>query len=260
MAADDGSVLKKEGETLEKLFDAGLKIIQPSRGYRFSIDALLLVSFFRELPDEHILEIGTGSGVISLLLARRNPTVRICGIEIQKELADMARRNAALNGMADRITIQEGDIRRMRKHFSPDSFDAALSNPPYRRLRSGKINPDRQKAIARHEVEGGFADFLHGARRLLKPSGRITFIYPAPRCAEAISRMRREKIEPKRIRVVHSYPDSEAQFILVEGIKEGGEELRILSPLFIYRTGKEYSDEMKGLFRSLGSSERENCE
>ncbi|MBN1547933.1 MAG: hypothetical protein JW902_14880, partial [Syntrophaceae bacterium] len=115
-----------------------------------------------------------------------------------------------------------------------------------------KVNPDRQKAVARHEVEGGFADFLHGAHRLLKPFGRVVFIYPAPRSAEAISRMRHEKIEPKRMRIAHSYPDSEAQFILVEGIKEGGEELHILPPLFIYRQGKEYSEEMKRIFTDLG--------
>jgi tRNA1Val (adenine37-N6)-methyltransferase len=255
MAKGDGSALQKEGETLEKLFDGGLQIIQPSKGYRFSIDAILLASFFREQLDDRILEIGPGSGVISLLLAHRSPTVQITGIEIQEDLADIARRNAALNGMTDRIAIHSGDIRRIEKHLSAASFDAALFNPPYRRLHSGKVNPDRQKAIARHEVAGSFADFISGSRHLLKPGGRVAFIYPAPRTIEAITRMRHEKIEPKRMRIVHSYPDSEAQFILVEGIKEGGEELHILPPLFIYRQGKDYTEEMNRIFVELGRQE-----
>lgn len=256
MAGVDISALQKDGETLERLLDGRLKILQPSRGYRFSIDALLLASFFRERPGDQILEIGPGCGIISLILALRNPTVRLTGIEIQEELADLARRNVAMNGLTDRIDIQTGDIRQIAQRLPPSSFDAVLFNPPYRRLLSGKVNPNRQKAVARHEVEGSFADFLRGARPVLKPAGRVVFIYPAPRCAAAIYHLRHEKIEPKRMRLVHSYADSEAQFILVEGIKEGGEELHILPPLFVYKEGKEYSAEMKTIFQDLGKPER----
>lgn len=250
MAEADLSAFRKEGETLDRLFEGRLKVLQPAKGYRFSVDALLLASFFRERPGESILEIGPGSGIIGLILALRTDNVQLTGIEIQEELADLARRNVAMNHLSDRIDIQAGDIRQMAKRFSPSSFDAIVFNPPYRRMHSGKVNPDRQKAVARHEVEGSFSDFLHGARHVLKPGGRVAFIYPAPRSAEAISRMRHEKIEPKRMRIVHSYPDSEAQFILVEGIKEGGEELHILPPLFVYKVGKEYSDEMQRLFQN----------
>jgi tRNA1Val (adenine37-N6)-methyltransferase len=252
MAEANLSVYRKDGETLDRLLDGRLKVLQPSRGYRFSIDAVLLASFFRERPGEQILEVGPGCGIISLILALRNPTVRIMGIEIQEELADLARRNAAMNGLADRIDMQEGDIRQIAKRLPPSSCDAVLFNPPYRRHLSGKVNPDRQKAVARHEVEGNFADFLRGARHVLKPAGRVAFIYPAPRCAEAIYRLRQEKIEPKRMRLVHSYSDSEAVFILVEAVKEGGEELHILPPLFVYRAGKEYSAEMNHIFLNLG--------
>lgn len=252
----DLSVFRKEEETLDRLFDGRLKVLQPIKGYRFSVDALLLASFFQERPGEHILELGPGSGIISLILALRDETLYLTGIEIQEDLADLARRNIAMNQLSGRIEIQTGDIRCTAKHFPSASFDAVVFNPPYRRMHSGKVNPDRQKAIARHEVEGSFADFLRGARHVLKPGGRTAFIYPAPRSAEAISRMRHEKIEPKRMRIVHSYPDSEAQFILVEGIKEGGEELHILPPLFIYKSGKDYSDEMNDLFKYLKPSER----
>jgi tRNA1Val (adenine37-N6)-methyltransferase len=250
MAAGDISALQKEGETLERLLGGRLKVLQPSQGYRFSIDAILLASFFRDRPGDHILEVGPGCGIISLILALRNPTIRITGIEIQEELADLARRNVTINGLTDQIDMQTGDIRQITKRLPPSSCDAVLFNPPYRRLLSGKINPNRQKAVARHEVEGSFADFLRGARHVLKPAGRVVFIYPAPRCAEAIYCLRHEKMEPKRMRLVHSYPDSEAQFILVEGIKEGGEELHILPPLFVYKKGKEYSEEMQRLFKN----------
>jgi len=245
------SAFRKEGETLDRLFDGRLKVLQPAKGYRFSVDALLLAAFFQERQADHVLEIGPGSGIISLILALRTDTLHLTGIEIQEDLADLARRNVAMNRLSERIEIRTGDIRRMVKSLPASSFDAVIFNPPYRRMHSGKVNPNRQKAVARHEVEGSFKDFLQGARRLLKPFGRAAFIYPAPRCTEAISRMRHEKIEPKRMRIVHSYPDSEAQFILVEGIKEGGEELHILPPLFIYKTGKEYSDEMNDIFKYL---------
>jgi len=253
MAEKSLSAYRNDGESLERLLDGRLKILQPLKGYRFSIDALLLASFFRERPGEHILEVGPGSGIISLILAVRSPAVRITGIEIQEDLADLARRNVAMNGLDDRVDMQRGDIRQIGKHFPASSFDAVLFNPPYRGMQSGKVNPDRQKAVARHEVEGSFADFLRGARQVLKPAGRVAFIYPAPRSVEALSRMRREKIEPKRLQVVHSYPDSEAQFILVEGLREGGEELHVLPPLFVYKTGKEYSGEMNRIFQDLGN-------
>ncbi len=250
------SAFRKEGETLDRLFNGRLKVLQPAKGYRFSVDALLLAAFFQERPTDHVLEIGPGSGIISLVLALRTDTLQVTGIEIQEDLAELARRNVAMNHLSGRIEIRTGDIRRMGKNLPASSFDAVIFNPPYRRVLSGKVNPNRQKAIARHEVEGSFKDFLHGARRLLKPFGHAAFIYPAPRSAEAISLMRHEKIEPKRMRIVHSYPDSEAQFILVEGIKEGGEELHILPPLVIYKAGKEYSDEMNDLFKYLKPSDR----
>jgi len=252
MVEIDISTFQKDGESLDRLLDGALKILQPSKGYRFSVDALLLASFFRERPGDQVLEFGPGCGIISLILALRNPNVHITGIEIQEELADLARRNVALNNLSNRIDIETGDIRQVAERLPPSAFDAVLFNPPYRRLLSGKVNPDPQKAVARHEVEGSFADFLRGARHVLKPAGRVAFIYPAPRCAEAISRLRHEKIEPKRMRLVHSYPNSEAVFILVEGIKEGGEELHILPPLFVYKAGKAYSDEMNRIFQNLG--------
>ena len=241
----------QEGETLEIFLGGALKICQRERGYRFSIDALLLASFFHEKPGEYILEIGSGSGVISLILAVRNPSIRVKGLEIQDDLAEMARRNAALNNLSERVCIETGDI---RQAASRPLFDAAVFNPPYRKISTGKTNNLPQKAIARHEIEGSLKDFLRGSYRLLKPSGRVAFIYPAARGAEAIYAMRQERIEPKRMRIVHSYPGAAGQFLLMEGFKDGGEELVILPPLFIYREGKTYSPEMVQILADLGKS------
>jgi tRNA1Val (adenine37-N6)-methyltransferase len=242
----------KEGESLDIFLNGALKICQEERGYRFSIDALLLASFFQAKPEENILEIGPGSGIISLILAVRNPTVRIKGIEIQADLADLARRNTALNNLSERVFIETGDIRQATN--SQPLFDAALFNPPYRKINTGKINTLLQKAIARHEIEGSLRDFLRASHCLLKPSGRVAFIYPATRGVEAIFAMRQEKIEPKRMRVVYSYPNSGGQFFLMEGVKNGGEELHILPPLFIYDEGKTYSQEMAQIFMDLGTT------
>jgi len=241
----------KEGETLEIFLDGALRICQKKRGYRFSIDALLLASFFQEKPGENILEIGPGSGIISFILAIRTPTIRIKGLEIQADLADLARRNAALNNLTGRVCIETGDIRQITSNHL---FDAAVFNPPYRKINAGRTNTLPEKAIARHEMTGSLKDFLHGSYRLLKPSGRVAFIYPATRGAEALFAMRRERIEPKRMRVVYSYPDSAGKFLLMEGIKDGGEELHILPPLFIYGEGKTYSPEMARILTDLGKS------
>jgi len=249
--AETPSAGPQDGETMEILLNGALKVCQAEKGYRFSLDALLLASFFREKRAENILEIGTGSGIISLILAARNPTVRIKGLEIQADLADLARRNVALNNLAERISIETKDIRQVN---GEPLFDAAVFNPPYRRVNAGRANNHPQKAIARHEIEGGLRDFLRGACRLLKPFGRAAFIYPAARGGEAIYVMRRERIEPKRMRIVHSYPHSPGQFLLLEGLKDGGEELHILPPLFIYDEGKTYSQEMKQIFLDLGTS------
>jgi tRNA1Val (adenine37-N6)-methyltransferase len=241
----------QEGETMEVLLNGALKICQQEKGYRFSLDALLLASFFREKHGENILEIGPGSGIISLIIAVRSPTVQIKGLEIQADLAGLARRNTALNNLGERVSMERGDI---REAASKPLFDAAVFNPPYRPINAGKTNTLLQKAVARHEIKGSLRDFLHGAYRLLKPGGRAAFIYPAARGAEAISAMRCAKIEPKRMRVVYSYPSAPGQFLLMEGLKDGGEELHLLPPLFIYEEGKTYSREMTQIFAELGTS------
>ena len=157
------------------------------------------------------------------------------------------------NGLAGCIEIRRGDIRLPESCFAPTSFDVAVFNPPYRRLRSGRMNPDPGKAIARHEIEGAAGDFLAAAACALKSRGRTYAIYPARRMVEIISRMRAVRIEPKRLRIVHSRPGGVGEFILVDGVKGGREEMTVLPPLYIYGEGSGYSAEMEAIFRDLAT-------
>lgn len=253
-ASREGSACGPDGETVDAILGGRLRIIQPKFGYRFSIDALLLAHFAVLREGEAAIDLGTGSGVVALLLAGRQSGGRILGIDIQEELASMARRSAELNGVAGCVEFRCGDIRRPDALFAPDSFDVAVFNPPYRRLRSGRANPDFAKAVARHEIAGTVADFLTAAARALRTGGRAYAIYPARRMVELLVRMRAAGIEPKRLRIVHSRAGGRGEFVLVEGVKGGREELAVLAPLVIYSEGAAYTDEMAALFRELSVS------
>ena len=240
-----------DDETVESLFGGRLQILQKKKGYRYTIDSVLLAHFIEPKKGERILELGAGSGVISLLLAFQNPGVRVTGLELQAELADMAGRSISMNGLEGRVNILQGDVRNAAELLEARSQDVVVFNPPYRKMGSGKLNPGREKALARHEIAGSIADFLRAASYALETGGRVCLIYPCSRMVEAIHRMRVEKMEPKRLRMVHSRPGSRGDFILVEGMKGGGEELSVLSPLFVYREDERYSEELETLFRNL---------
>jgi len=244
----------EEGETVDTILGGRLQILQQPKGYRFSIDAVLLARFVRSGPDDHLLDLGTGSGIISLILAASGQCAHAVGIEIQPDLANLAERTVERNGFADTIRIYEGDIREIASLVRERSFDWAVFNPPYRKLRSGRINPDNQKAVARHEIKGTLDDFLRAARYALKTAGRVSLIYPASRLVEAITRMRAQGMEPKRLQLVHSYRDTEGEFVLLEGVKGGGEELEVLKPLVIYEDGGGYTDEMSVMLNGRLSS------
>jgi len=246
--------LIREDETLESLFGGRLKILQKKKGYRYTIDSVLLAHFVEPNKGERILELGAGSGVISLLLAFRNPGVRVTGLELQSELAEMAGRSISINGLEDRVNMIPGDVRNAAELLEARSQDVVVFNPPYRKMGSGKLNPGREKALARHEIAGSVTDFLRAASYALEPGGRVCLIYPCSRMVEAIYRMRVEKMEPKRLRMVHSRPGSRGDFILVEGMKGGGEELAVLPPLFVYQEGEKYSEELEALFRNLSGA------
>lgn len=246
--------MQREDETLDELFGGRLKILQKKSGYRFSIDAVLLADFVRVKRAERVIDLGTGSGVISIILASRFPrSGRFTGLELQRQLADMARRSVALNGLEDRVDILEGDVRELPLSLEEGSFDVAVFNPPYRKAGSGRVNPGEERAIARHEIRSTAADFLKASDRLLKDGGRVYLIYPVRRTVEVLYRMRAFGLEPKKMRIVYSRASSNGDFVLVEGLKGGGEELKILPPLFIYGESGDYSREVQNIFNALSA-------
>lgn len=243
----------ESNETVDKILTGRFRIVQRKTGYRFSLDALLLAYFVRLQEGDNLIDLGTGSGIIAMILASRYRCGRVLGIEIQEQLVTMARRSAVMNGLGLRVEIRQGDVRHPETLCAPLSFDAAVFNPPYRKLRSGRMNPDPEKTVARHEIMGAAADFLAAAGHALREGGRVYTIYPATRMVEMLFCMRVCRIEPKRLRIVHSTPDGAGRFALVEGVKGGGEELVVLSPLHIYQGKREYTSEMASIFRELSA-------
>jgi len=234
--------------TADAFFNGRITIKQHRAGYRFSIDAVILAAHACPRAGETVVDLGTGCGVIPLILAYRNPDIRICGIEVQKELAEIAQRNVNDNNMSDRIVIRQQDIKLLTPGMVAGPVDLVVSNPPYRRPYSGRLNPDQQKAVARHEISVTLADVVESARCILKTSGRFITIYPAERLTDVISQMRTSRIEPKKLRTIHSGRSIGARLILVEGVKAVNPGMKILPPLFIYTRQGGYSREVQKMF------------
>ena len=219
----------RSDESIDDFMDGRLKLIQSRKGYRFSIDALLLSEFVSLKREDIIVDLGTGCGVIPLVILLKGLIGYAYGLEIQPELADQAIRNARLNGFEKKMDIILGDIRHPPLRWS--SADVVICNPPYRPKKSGRINPDPQRAIARHEIRASLDDVLNTARRLLKPKGRLAIIYPASRLVDIMVRMRGFNLEPKRIRVIYSSMESEAKLVLIEATLEGRGGIKLMRPL-----------------------------
>lgn len=238
-------------ETVDTLHAGLVKIIQPVSGYRFSLDPLLLCAFAEIDGKATVADLGTGSGILPLLLARAGKGRTFVGIERQAEMAERAARSVALNGLADRIRIVCADVRELPAELGAGSFSAVVSNPPYRRPGSGRVAPGGERGAARHELAGGLPEFLNAAAFLLNSGGRFCIVYLAERLAELLAAMRAVRLEPKRLRTVHSRAGEGARLVLVEGRKNGRAGLAVAAPLIVYRPGRgrEYSEELERLLR-----------
>ena len=216
-------------EGIDPFMDGRLRLIQSKDGYRFSIDAVFLSEFVTIKPDDVVVDLGTGCGVIPLILLLTKPVGYAFCLEIQKDLAHQASRNAIINGFKDKMAVIRGDIR--NPSIQKKSVDVVICNPPYRKVKSGRLNPDKRRAIAKHELLASVDDILHAARHILRKKGRLAMIYPAERLAGLMSRLRRCTLEPKRIQI--NYPDlkSSAKLALVEAYLGGNPGLEILPPL-----------------------------
>lgn len=223
------SGLLRPCETQDGLLDGSIQLIQSARGYRFSIDALLLSEFATVREGETVVDLGTGCGVILLMLLKTRNIRRGIGIEIQPELASQASRNALLNQRADKMDVLVADLRQLP--LRSGIADVVVCNPPYRSKASGRINPDPQRAIARHEMLVTMEDITAACAHLLRKKGRAAFIYSAGRLADLIMSLRRHRLEPKRIQQVHPSPSSGAKLVLLEATAGARPGLAVLPPI-----------------------------
>ncbi|MCK5553846.1 MAG: tRNA1(Val) (adenine(37)-N6)-methyltransferase [Deltaproteobacteria bacterium] len=240
-----------QDETLDYFLSGNVKIFQKKKGYRFSVDSILLAHFIRLKEGQKVVDLGTGSGVIPIILATKFKSTEIWGVEIQEELVEMAHRNIEMNHLQGRVHIVKGDARNLADRMESEGFDIALTNPPYRKIRSGRLNLELEKAIARHEITGSLADMAKIAFRLLRPKASFYLVYPAVRIADLITCVRESRLEPKRLRLVHPNVRKGAQLILVEAIKGGGPGVEIRPPLFIHDLNGQFSEEMQSIYSAI---------
>lgn len=246
----------RDGESLDDLGGSGLKVIRSLTGFRHSIDALLLAQFAAPRPTDRVLDLGCGNGVIAFLLAHRYPDLRIAGLELQIALADRARRATRLNRLEDRIEIMEGDLRRIQGLLPAAAFDTVLCNPPYRQLASGRLSPDLEIRQAKHELTATLQEAIAAILYVLAPKGRAYLIYHASRLADLLAGLRSVRLEPKTLRLVHSYPGAQAELSLIEARRDARPGLKILTPLFVYQArGGPLSYGVEAVYRSPTSSD-----
>lgn len=231
-------------ERLDDLHRNGYKIIQNSNKFCFGMDAVLLAGFANVKEKNKVLDLGTGTGIIPILLEGRNKGGHFTGLEIQEESADMARRSVKGNSLEEKIDIVTGDIKEASKIFGAASFDVVTSNPPYMNHNHGLVNPNQPKAIARHELLCSLEDVIREASKVLKQNGRFIMVHRPFRLAEIIEVMKRYKLEPKRMKFVHPYINKEPNMVLIEALKGGNPMVKIEAPLIVYKEENVYTDEI----------------
>lgn len=221
-----------------------IKICQPEKGYRFSVDALILANFVNLKIIKRAVDIGAGTGIIGIILAKRYPEASITMIEIQPELAELAKQSVKLNRIEERIKIICMDA----KEFNETGFDLAITNPPFRRPGTGRMSPKEEKALARHELSLTITDIVRIGQRLLKHRGRLCMIHLPERLAEIVRIMSKHDLEVKRLRFVHSKLNTEAKMVLIEAVKGGRVSLRVEPPLYVYNEEGTYTEEMRKIY------------
>ena len=238
----------KDNERIDDLQRNGYQIIQNRDGFCFGMDAVLLSGFAKVKPEEKAIDLGTGTGIIPILLEAKNQGMHYTGLEIQEEVADMAARSVALNHLEDKITIVRGDIKEASRLFGAASFDVVTSNPPYMNDAHGLKNPDLPKAISRHEVLCTLEDVAREAARLLRPGGRFYLVHRPHRLIEIITALKSVGMEPKRMKMVHPFVDKEANMVLIEAVRGGRSMIKVEAPVIVYKEPGVYTDEIYTIY------------
>ncbi len=238
----------KDKERLDELQRNGYRIIQNPEKFCFGMDAVLLSGFVRAGKGDILLDLGTGTGIIPILLEAKTQCAHLTGLEIQEESADMARRSVALNGLSHKIDIITGDIKEADRIFPSASFDCITCNPPYMIGSHGLANPKEPKAIARHEILCTLEDVVRQAGKLLKPGGHFFMVHRPFRLAEIMTILSQYKLEPKRMRLVYPYVDKEPNMVLLEAVRGGRPRLAVEKPLIVYEKPGVYTPEIYDVY------------
>jgi tRNA1Val (adenine37-N6)-methyltransferase len=243
-----------DATTNDSLFDGELKCLQAAVGYRFSVDSVLLAHFVNVRERDRILDMGSGCGIIVLLLLYRwgKLITEVVGVELQQNLASLAKRNLQINGFLNTGRIIEGDIKNILKLVPCESFDTIICNPPFFPHRSGRQSANLEACLARHQILATLDDFLLAATRTVRNKGSVYFIYPAAQIGTFIALLSKHRLVVKRLQFVYSYPqkDVDARLVLIECAKNGGDGAKVCQPLYIYdKKDGEYSDEMQNFYK-----------
>jgi tRNA1(Val) A37 N6-methylase TrmN6 len=242
-------IIINDNEVIDDLQYKGLKIIQKKDGFKFGIDAVILSNFLDVKKSDDIIDLGTGTGIIPILLAGKTEAKSIIGLEIQADMAEMANRSVILNSQNDRVKIVCGDIKESIERFGNSTFNCVVTNPPYMSVGRGLVNPSDTKSIARHEILCTLEDIIRLSSRLLVPGGQFAMVHRPQRLVDILFLMRQYKIEPKFLRFVHPSPYKRANLVLVKGFRGGNPELKMLEPLYVYDESGKYSKEIDEIYQ-----------
>lgn len=245
---NDMEVLLKEEERLDDLQRNNYKIIQNPNKFCFGMDAVLLSGYAKVYKGEYVLDLGTGTGIIPILLEARTPGRHFTGLEIQEESADMARRSVVINHLEEKVEIITGDIKGASGIFGASSFDVVTTNPPYMDDNHGLKNPMLPKAIARHEILCTLEDVVRECAKILKPGGRLYMVHRPFRLVQIINTLAYFGLEPKRMKFVHPYIDKEPNMVLIEAVRGGRPMVKVEKPLIVYREPNVYTDEIYDIY------------
>ena len=243
------NIILKENERIDDLEFKGLKMIQNTEGFCFGIDSILLSDFAKQIKKgAKVLDLGTGTGIIATLLCGKTELSEIIGIEVQEEVAQMAKRSIQLNHLENRFKIIQDNITNLNIYFEKNTFDAIVTNPPYKKEATGVQNEDTKKLISRHEIEANLEDFIKISKDMLKDKGEFYIVYRPERLVDLLSLMRKYKIEPKKIRFVYSNINAVSKLVLVQGVKNARTFLKLEPNLYIYDDNGNYTEEILKIY------------